>query len=233
MLEHLGLDETSLREINPNLVFAGVSYAAPSTPWETRKGFEQIGQAVTGLMHANSEGLAEPTVISVLINDYMTGYLGAIGTVAALAEREEKGGYWNVGASLTRCGTMATSLVEPRDDEQYAPVTIEDMIDHGVDQVTPWETFTRLAPAVEFSHTPSMALLPTGLPGINPDTTGWSDAADGDGSQKPPHYPSKLAREGGIRNLVSCYGIEDRGDGGGGFSLASKQLFEYVRASRQ
>jgi len=36
--------------------------------------------------------LAEPTVISVTINACLTGYLGAIDTVAALAEREEKGG---------------------------------------------------------------------------------------------------------------------------------------------
>jgi hypothetical protein len=56
--------------------------------------------------------------------------------------------------------------------EQYSPITLQDLIDQGVDQVTPWGT-------------------------------------------------SKFAREGGIRNLVSCYGL-DRGDGGGVVSLASK-----------
>jgi hypothetical protein len=39
---------------------------------------------------------------------------------------------------------------------------------------------------------------------------------------KAPHYPSKLAREGRIRNLVSCFGIEDRGDGGGVVGLVSR-----------
>jgi hypothetical protein len=28
-------------------------------------------------------------------------------TIACALPGEEKGGYWNVGASLTRCGTMA------------------------------------------------------------------------------------------------------------------------------
>jgi hypothetical protein len=42
-----------------------------------------------------------------------------------------------------------------------------------------------------------------------------------------------LAREGGIRNLVSCYGIVDRADGRGGFSLASKELPEYAEAMRK
>jgi hypothetical protein len=37
-----------------------------------------------------------------------------------------------------------------------------------------------------------------------------------------PHYPSKLAREGGIRNLVPNFGIADRGDGGGVGGLVSR-----------
>ena len=70
----------------------------------------------------------------------------------ALAEREEKGGYWKIAASLTQTGTFATELTDPRDAEKYAPVTMDDLEEHWVDQVTPWGTFTRLAPAVEFSH---------------------------------------------------------------------------------
>lgn len=37
-----------------------------------------------------------------------------------------------------------------------------------------------------------------------------------------PHYPSKLAREGRIRNFVPNFGIEDR-DGGGVIGLASNR----------
>jgi crotonobetainyl-CoA:carnitine CoA-transferase CaiB-like acyl-CoA transferase len=230
-LERMGLDEATLRQINPSLIYAGASYASPETPWADRKGFEQVGQAVSGMMHANSVGMEEPTLISVLLNDYVTGYLAAIGAVAALAEREEKGGFWKTGASLSRCAAMAASLTEPRDAEPYAPVSVQDMIEHGIDQETPLGTFTRLASAVEFSDTPSMLILPTGLPGNYPDTTTWSSmpAASED---RVPHIPSKFARNGAIRNLVPGHGIEDRGDGGGGLSLASKTLFEIVLASR-
>ena len=228
----LGLDQQALHEINPNLVFAGITYCSTGTPWEGRRGLEQIAQAVSGMVHVHSEGEAEPNNISVLINDYLTGYLGAIGAVAALAQREEEGGYWKVSTSLTRTAMLATGLVQPRDAEQYAPVTTQDLIDHAIDQVTPWGTFTRLAPAVEFSHTPSMALRPTNWPGTYPDTTGWTVTPNDNGALKLPHYPSKLAREGGIRNLVECYGIVDRADGRGGFSLASKELQEYIEAHR-
>jgi crotonobetainyl-CoA:carnitine CoA-transferase CaiB-like acyl-CoA transferase len=230
-LERLGLDEATLHELNPSLVYVGASYASPGTPWADRKGFEQIGQAVSGMMHANSEGMTEPTLISVLLNDYITGYLAAIAAVAALAEREISGGYWRTGASLSRCATMAAGLTEPRDAEPYEPVSIKDMIEHGIDQDTPFGTFTRLASAVEFSHTPSMLTLPTGLPGNYPDTTTWSDAHDD--TEHLPHVLSHIARHGGIRNLVPGHGIEDRGDGGGGLSLASRTLLEIVLAGRR
>jgi crotonobetainyl-CoA:carnitine CoA-transferase CaiB-like acyl-CoA transferase len=231
-LERLGLDEKTLREINPNLVLARVLTYAISTPWEDRVGFEQIAQSVAGNIHATSEGKPEPTVVPALMNDYLTGYLGAIGVVAALSEREEKGGYWNVDVALTRNAMMASSLVEPLDAEEYAPVTMQDLIDYAVDQQTPSGTFTRLGSSVAFSHTPSMFMRPTSWPDSHPDTIVWTDITSADPVDTATHYPSKLAREGGIRNLVSCYGIEDRGDGGGGFSLASKQMMEYVAAQR-
>src|SRR5262249_43068336 len=101
------------------------------------------------------------------------------------------------------------------------PISVQDLIDHGVDQESPWGTFTRFPPPIEFSHTPSMALRPPSWPGTDPDTIGWTQKLP-DAPPKVPHYPSKLAREGGIRNLVPNFGIEDRGDGGGVVGLVSK-----------
>jgi hypothetical protein len=237
-LDRLGLSEAELREINPNLVYASESFASPGTPWAGRRGFEQIAQAVTGTIHLHSEGLGldAPTVTSGLMNDHLTGYLVAIGVVAALAEREEHGGYWRVDGSLTRTSMLGNELVEPVDDEPYAPITMQDLIDYALDQVSPWGTFTRLTPPVAFSHTPSMALLPPAWPGTYPDTTGWVENPAADAPPQVPHYPSKLAREGGIRNFFPNFGIEDRGDGGGVLSFGSKpealeaQLKKYTAA---
>src|SRR6516165_6098327 len=173
-LDHLGLTEAELRDINPNLVYAPESYAPPGTPWAERRGLEQIAQAVAGAAHVHSEGLGltAPTVIPALMNDFLTGYLHATAVVAALAEREEQGGYWRVDSSLTRSSTFGAEFVEPVDDEPYAPITEQDLIEHGVDQVSPWGTFTRFTPPVAFSHTPSMVLRPASWPGTEPDTTG-------------------------------------------------------------
>lgn len=114
-LARLGLDDAGLQRINPSLVLAAASCYAAGTPWHARPGFEQIAQAVTGVMHTHSQNLPAPTVVSVLMNDYVTGYLGAIGTVAALAEREEHGGYWKVGAALTRCSMESLTVTAPQD----------------------------------------------------------------------------------------------------------------------
>jgi hypothetical protein len=233
VLARLGLDDAGLKQINPNLVLAEASCYAPSTPWHARPGFEQIGQAVTGVMHVHSENLSAPTVVSVLMNDYLTGYLGAIGTVAALAERETHGGYWKVAAVLTRCAMAALTVVEPQEAEEYVPAGIADLIDFAVDQVAPSGTFTRLAPTVAFSRTPSFALHPTNWPGTTPDTVRWSPTATSTKPPEVPHYPSKMARDNGIRNLVPCFGIEDRGDGGGGLSLASPLLMKFVEQARR
>jgi len=223
-LDHLGLSEGELRVINPNLIYASESFASPGTPWVGRRGFEQIAQAVAGSAHVHSEGvgLQAPTVTPALMNDHLTGYLLAIAVVAALAERGEQGGFWRVDASLTRTSMFGNELVGSVDDEPYAPVTEQDLVDYGVDQVSPWGTFTRFAPPVAFSHTPSMALRPPAWPGTDPDTIGWTANPAGDGPPQVPQYPSKLVREGRIRNFVPNFGIEDRGDGGGDVGLVSK-----------
>jgi len=223
-LDHLGLGEAELREINPNLIYGSESFASPGTPWAGRRGFEQIAQAVSGTIHLHSEGLGlqAPTVVPALMNDHLTGYLLAIAVVAALAEREEKGGYWHVDTSLTHTSMLGNELVGSVDDEPYAPVTVQDLSDYGVDQDSPWGIFTRFTPPVAFSHTPSMALRAPAWPGTDPDTIGWTTNPAGDAPPQVPHYPSKLAREGRIRNLVPNFGIEDRGDGGGVVSLVSK-----------
>jgi len=237
-LDRLGLGEAELRDINPNLIYASESFASLGTPWAGRRGFEQIAQAVSGTAHVHSEGLGldAPTVTPALMNDHLTGYLLAIAVVAALAKREEQGGYWRVDTSLTRCSTFGHTLVGSVDDELYAPVTVQDLIEHGVDQVSPWGTFTRFAPPVAFSHTPSMALRPPAWPGTDPDTIGWTAHPAGDAPPQTPHFPSKVAREGRIRNFVPNFGIENRADGGGVVSFFSKpealeaQLKKYAAA---
>jgi hypothetical protein len=130
---------------------------------------------------------------------------------------------------------MGTELLGPVDAERYAPITEQDLIDHAVDQVRPWGTLTRFAPPSRVQPYAVDGAAASFWPGSDPDTIGWT-ANPGAARPQPPHYPSKLAREGCIRNFVPNFGIEDRGDGGGVVGLASKpealeaQLKKYAAA---
>jgi hypothetical protein len=230
VLNGMGLDDAGLAALNPNLVRASLSCFPLGTAWGERPGFEQIAQAVSGTMHVHSAGMAAPTVVPALLNDYLTGYLVAIGVVAALAEREERGGYYHVASSLARCSTLAPSLAAPLEAEPYEPARMQDLVAYAIDQPSSAGIFTRIAPAVEFSHTPSHTHRHPTLMNSMPDTTGWDDVPTN--PPTVPHEPSKLAREGKIYGLVECFGIEDRSDGGGIMSLASKSLIDYVLAHR-
>ena len=229
-LNRMGLDDAGLRAINPNLIRASLSCFPLGTAWGERPGFEQIAQAVSGTIHVHSIGMEAPTVVPALINDYITGYLVAIGVVAALAEREERGGSYHVASSLSRCSSLAPHLSDLLTAELYEPVRMKDLVEHGIDQPSPAGIFTRIAPAVEFSHTPSYVDRHPTIMNSMPDTTGWDEVPTT--APVVPHAPSQLAREGKIYGLVECFGIEDRSDGGGIMSLASKSLFEYAMARR-
>ncbi len=70
---------------------------------------------------------------------------------------------------------------------EYAPVCSADLVDFAVDQISPSGMFTRLAPTVGFSRTPSFAARPTNLPGTSPDTAGWSSVVPSDDPLQVPH----------------------------------------------
>ena len=112
------------------------------------------GSAVSGLM--TIEGTeAEPRLpITGLINDYITGYMGAIGAAAALVKRATEGGSWHVTVNLTRTAMWcrALGLVEPTlagsDDEHSLREPL------AYDAPSPLGDVHMLAPPVRFSHTP-------------------------------------------------------------------------------
>jgi hypothetical protein len=128
------------------------------------------------------------------------------GAVAALRQRQELGGFWEVEATLTRTAMEILSL--PHEAEEAVAVSIEGDGKYFVDQLSNFgATFTRLAPAARLSKTP--AFCETG-PAINgahhPFLTGWDEQVTTDG--KPKHRPSEMI-ESGLYGFMSGYGHED------------------------
>ena len=165
-LERRGLDPRRLAERHPGLVYVSVTCYGSRGPWAHRGGFDMNGSAASGLMAAEGTE-AEPRLpVTGLINDYITGYLGAAGASAALVKRATEGGSWHVTVNLTRaamwCGSLGlvNSALAGCDDE------------HSLREPVPYDAPSllgdvhMLAPPVRFSGTapawPTPVLVPRG-----------------------------------------------------------------------
>ena len=77
-------------------------------PWRRRPGWEQLAQSVTGIAMAEGASLdpaGRPRLVPAAAADYTTGYLAALGTMAALRRRSIEGGAYHVRASLCQTAT--------------------------------------------------------------------------------------------------------------------------------
>lgn len=98
--DRLGMGYSTLRQINPRLVYASISGFGESGPWAQRPGFDLIAQAMSGLLSATGLPDGEPVKNSVPVGDLGAGLFALYGILSALYGREKSGeGQW-VGASL-------------------------------------------------------------------------------------------------------------------------------------
>ena len=86
-MDKIGLDEHTLRELNPALVHLSITGYGPDGPDAAKPGYDFVAQAVGGLMSITGfpdDASGQPTKVGVAISDIVTGLLGAIGVLAAL-----------------------------------------------------------------------------------------------------------------------------------------------------
>jgi crotonobetainyl-CoA:carnitine CoA-transferase CaiB-like acyl-CoA transferase len=153
-LERHGLDPHQLSAEHPGLVYVSVTCYGSTGPWVHRGGFDMNGSAASGLM-VREGGQGDPRLpVTGLINDYITGYMGAIGATAALVKRATEGGSWHVTVNLARtamwCGSLG--LVDPDlagCDEGHRLTE-----PRSYDAPSPLGDIHMLAPPVQFSETP-------------------------------------------------------------------------------
>jgi crotonobetainyl-CoA:carnitine CoA-transferase CaiB-like acyl-CoA transferase len=89
------------------------------------------------------------------MNDYIAGYLGAAGVLAALRRRAKEGGSYHVRVSLTRAAMWYASLgrFPSKDFDPNDP--LHRMIEPElVKAQTPYGLVQRLGPQVKLSKTP-------------------------------------------------------------------------------
>jgi len=86
-LARYGLDEKSLRKLNPKLIYCSVTGYGQTGPYRYRPGLDVLFQAACGLMHMSGEPDGPPTRAGFVLTDFVTGLYTAIGIITALFHR--------------------------------------------------------------------------------------------------------------------------------------------------
>ncbi|SEA91746.1 Crotonobetainyl-CoA:carnitine CoA-transferase CaiB [Variovorax sp. YR216] len=98
--ERLGIDHASLAQVNPRIVTCSVTGFGQTGPETQRPAFDQVVQAMGGGMSITGTPETGPTRSGIPIGDLGGGMFGAMGVLAALAERERTGRGQHVDISM-------------------------------------------------------------------------------------------------------------------------------------
>jgi crotonobetainyl-CoA:carnitine CoA-transferase CaiB-like acyl-CoA transferase len=148
-----GLSPQRLAERHPGIVSVSVNAYGHDGPWRDRAGFDMNGSAASGVMAIEGGDQNPRLPVTGMLNDFITGYLGAAGATAALIRRAQEGGSYHVRVSLARTGMFVASLgaVDPAEADSTPEHRIAEP--EGVIGETPMGTLAQLAPPVVFSET--------------------------------------------------------------------------------
>ncbi|WP_346914992.1 CoA transferase [uncultured Roseibium sp.] len=108
-MNKLGLGYETLKELNPGLIYCGISGFGRTGPYADRGGFDLIAQGMSGLMAITGEGHGRPPVkVGAPVTDITAGILGAMGCLAAYVRRLKTGKGQQVDTSLFEAGITHT-----------------------------------------------------------------------------------------------------------------------------
>lgn len=111
VMERIGLDYASVRELNPGLVYASASGYGDTGPWASRPGQDLLAQAVSGATWL--AGADRPMTVGLSLADHLMSCHLAEGVTALLVRRARTG----------RGGLVETSLLEGMLDLQAKLLT--------------------------------------------------------------------------------------------------------------
>lgn len=90
-LEALGLGYDKMSAINPSLIYCSVSAFGHTGPRKNETGYDNVFQAISGLMAATGTPEVSPLKAGAPVVDYATGYMAAFSIATALFQRTNTG----------------------------------------------------------------------------------------------------------------------------------------------
>ena len=113
VIERLGLDCASARELNPRLVYATLTGYGQEGPWRDKPGQDLLVQSLSGLVWLNGDADQPPVPFGLAVADLIAGAHLAQGILACLVRRGVTG----------RGGLVEVSLLESVLDFQFEVFT--------------------------------------------------------------------------------------------------------------
>jgi crotonobetainyl-CoA:carnitine CoA-transferase CaiB-like acyl-CoA transferase len=87
VVERLGIDEDSLREVRPDLIYVSVSGFGETGPYIDQKSYDYVIQALSGMAALQADAAGEPSLIRNVVIDKVTAYTAAQSVMAAIIAR--------------------------------------------------------------------------------------------------------------------------------------------------
>lgn len=172
-LAKLGFGPAELARMKSGIIVVSVSCYGFEGPWAGRRGFEHNAQAATGIAATLGINGTPKLVPDCYPNDYITGFLAALGTLAALIRREREGGSYHVRVSLCRTAMclLELGLNTPAPTPAKVPVPI--LARYMRERDSALGRLHYLGPVLRYSETPSHWDLPPAPLGAHPPR--WPD----------------------------------------------------------
>ena len=114
VLEEMGLTYPVLATLNPRLILVNISGFGRTSALATWPAYDEIAQAMSGLMDLTGPPEGLPTLVGTAIVDHLTGIYAAYGTLAALAQRGQTGRGQEVDIALVHSAISVLLTSIPR-----------------------------------------------------------------------------------------------------------------------
>jgi crotonobetainyl-CoA:carnitine CoA-transferase CaiB-like acyl-CoA transferase len=155
-LAALGFGPKEMATIRPGIVYVSLTAYGEQSPWASRRGFDSIVQAASGLNDAEARAAngTDPKPLPCQALDHASGYLMALGALAALARRATEGGSWHVCVSLAQTGRWLRDLGRVEGGFACLDPTIQDVGDLLEEHPSGWGHMLAVRHAARMSETP-------------------------------------------------------------------------------
>lgn len=92
VMQRLGLDYETLKQVNPGLIYVMISGFGPDGPYADRPAYDQVIQGLSGAMSVQSDGALPAKPLRSMFIDKFTATAAASAVSTALYYREKNGG---------------------------------------------------------------------------------------------------------------------------------------------